>query len=385
MAHSYPAIVGQLGPPVALFLPFTPLGSVQKIHKTKRESRVCDKLCRSPDLRFSYSRPHEGGVPFHDRTNPALDSPDPDSRYPRAPAQRREHARARSRDRVLPAHHQTRPPRPRVGAQPATDSGEPPLAHRGRLQAAIRPLSTYAAGEPRHLLRDAPDAPVRRRAGLGRAYRPGEGRGSPPEEHGRAHAAYRSRVRQLPVDREAAETLARLTEAWATNRTVIIDYRSAHAARLRRYQVDPYILDHTESGTYLVGFSYSHGEVRVFKVDRIRAVEQTGREFAPVNLDRLAEVLRNSWGGVVLRESRYDIVIDFTPAVASRIRESYWHVSQELESLPGGGVRLKVSLPSLLEITPWVMSWCPEAIVVAPDELRQRVADLLRATAARYA
>lgn len=191
--------------------------------------------------------------------------------------------------------------------------------------------------------------------------------------------------RQLPVDREAAETLARLTEAWATNRTVIIDYRSAHSAELRRYEVDPYILDHTESGTYLVGFSYSHGEVRVFKVDRIRAVEQTARGFAPVNLDRLAEVLRNSWGGVVLGESRYDIVIDFTPAVASRIRESYWHVSQELESLPGGGVRLKVSLPSLLEITPWVMSWGPEAIVVAPDELRQRVANLLKAAAARYA
>jgi predicted DNA-binding transcriptional regulator YafY len=191
--------------------------------------------------------------------------------------------------------------------------------------------------------------------------------------------------RQLPFNREATENLARITEAWATSRTIVIEYRSAHSSESRRYEVDPYILDHTESGTYLVGYSHSHGEVRVFKVDRIRAVEQTAREFEPVDLERLAETLRKSWGGVVLGESRYDVVIDFTPAAAARIQESYWHVSQELEALPGGGVRFKVSLPSLLEITPWVLSWGPEATVVAPDELRQRVADLLKAAAARYA
>ncbi|GIW12953.1 MAG: DNA-binding protein [Tepidiforma sp.] len=191
--------------------------------------------------------------------------------------------------------------------------------------------------------------------------------------------------RQLPLDREAHENLARITEAWATNRSILIEYRSAHAPEGRRYRVDPYILDHTESGTYLVGYSHSHGEVRVFKVDRILDVETLPDEFEPIDLDRLADDLRQSWGGVVLGESRYDVVIDFTPAVASRIRESYWHVSQELESLEDGGIRLKVSLPSLLEITPWVLSWGPEAAVVAPDELRERVASLVKATAARYA
>jgi predicted DNA-binding transcriptional regulator YafY len=190
--------------------------------------------------------------------------------------------------------------------------------------------------------------------------------------------------RQLPFNREATEVLCRITEAWATSRSVAIEYRSAHSPAARRYEVDPYILDHTESGTYLIGYSHTHGEIRVFKVDRIRSVELQ-REFEPVDIDELAEALRHSWGGIVLGESRYDVVIDFTPAVAARIQESYWHVSQELEALPGGGVRLKVSLPSLLEITPWVLSWGPEATVVAPDELRTRVAGLLTAAAKRYA
>ncbi len=188
----------------------------------------------------------------------------------------------------------------------------------------------------------------------------------------------------LPLNRAASEAIARITEAWATNRTIAILYRSAHAAQPSWYDVDPYILDHTQSGTYLIGYSHTHQSNRVFKVDRIKEVRTTEIEFEPVDLEQLAEALRNSWGGVVLGESTYDVVIDLTPAVADRIRESYWHVSQQLESLPDGGVRLRVSLPSLLEITPWVLSWGPEARVVAPDELRDRVAGQLRRAGEQY-
>ncbi|WP_322797359.1 helix-turn-helix transcriptional regulator [Tepidiforma sp.] len=193
-----------------------------------------------------------------------------------------------------------------------------------------------------------------------------------------------SEYAQLPSDHDAIENLRRITEAWANSRTIRFTYRSAHSSEQRRYEVDPYILDHTQSGTYLIGYSHTHGETRVFKLDRIHAVENAGREFDPVDIDRLAETLRHSWGGVGLGDSRYDVVIDFTPAVAARIQESYWHVSQELEPLADGGIRLKVSLPSLLEITPWVLSWGPEATVVQPAELRDRVAHLLARAAERY-
>ena len=78
------------------------------------------------------------------------------------------------------------------------------------------------------------------------------------------------------------------------------------------------------------------------------------------------------------------MTIDFSAAVAARIRESYWHPSQQLEDLPGGGVQLRVSLPSLLEITPWVRGWGPEAIVVGPPELREEIATSMAAAAANY-
>src|SRR5205814_1387223 len=109
---------------------------------------------------------------------------------------------------------------------------------------------------------------------------------------------------------------------------------------------------------------------RVFKLDRVQSVEMTDRQFVPRNVDEIAEHLRRSWGGVVFSEENYDITIDFAADVAIRIAETYWHPSQKLEALPDGGVRLRVSLPSLLEFIPWVRGWGEAAVVIEPAQLR---------------
>lgn len=188
----------------------------------------------------------------------------------------------------------------------------------------------------------------------------------------------------LPANSAYIESLRRLTEAWTSNHTATITYRSASHADTRTTDLDPYLLDHTQSGTYVVGRSSEHGEVRVFKLDRIVEVQVTSREFEPGDVDHIAQQLRQSWGGVVFGEVQYQVTINFSAAVESRIRESYWHPSQKLEELPGGGVQMKVSLPSLLEITPWIRGWGPEAVVVGPDELRSEIADSLARAAANY-
>lgn len=188
----------------------------------------------------------------------------------------------------------------------------------------------------------------------------------------------------LPANSAYIESLRRLTEAWTSNHTATITYRSASHADTRTTDLDPYLLDHTQSGTYVVGRSSEHGEVRVFKLDRIAEVQVTSREFEPGDVDHIAQQLRQSWGGVVFGEVQYQVTINFSAAVESRIRESYWHPSQKLEELPGGGVQMKVSLPSLLEITPWIRGWGPEAVVVGPDELRSEIADSLARAAANY-
>ena len=67
-----------------------------------------------------------------------------------------------------------------------------------------------------------------------------------------------------------------------------------------------------------------------------------------------------------------------------RIRESRWHPSQEeLDNPRGLEVRFRVG--GLIEIMPWIVSWGSAVEVLAPAELRDRVAAIARGMVERHA
>jgi predicted DNA-binding transcriptional regulator YafY len=188
-------------------------------------------------------------------------------------------------------------------------------------------------------------------------------------------------LRGRPSNPRQTEVLRRLTEAWAGSRTAHIAYRSSHAEEPYTTNLDPYVMEPSASGAaaYVVGFSSRHDSVRIFKVDRVESVELSSHQFSPRDANDIVEQLSRSWGGAVIADDKYDVTVEFSAAVARRIAETNWHPTQKLEHLPGGGVRLRIILPSLLEFVPWVLSWGGDARVVGPDELVSRVADAARA------
>lgn len=192
-------------------------------------------------------------------------------------------------------------------------------------------------------------------------------------------------LKQRPDNPEQSRVLRALTEAWASSQTVAIRYRSQQARAIRETELDPYLLEPSTSGAaiYVIGYSHEHKQIRTFKLDRITSVSQTGRQFEPDDVDALAAKLSRGWG-VVFGDDEYEVIVEFAPEVAERIAETHWHPSQRLTRLANGGVRLELRLPSFLEFVPWVRSWGPAAKVVAPDELREEVAESLRTAAAQY-
>jgi predicted DNA-binding transcriptional regulator YafY len=164
-------------------------------------------------------------------------------------------------------------------------------------------------------------------------------------------------------------------------------YRSAGSDEPKEVHLDPYLLEPStaSAATYVMGYSHEHNAVRTFKMERIAEVETTNEAFEPSHVDEILEQLARSWGVVYGGEEEYDITVDFSPNVADRVRESYWNPAQKLEDLAGGGVRLSLRLPSLMEFEPWVRSWGGDAVVVEPQLLRERVAASMRAAASLYA
>jgi proteasome accessory factor B len=164
---------------------------------------------------------------------------------------------------------------------------------------------------------------------------------------------------------------------------VAFDYRKPGDARKSRRQVRPYHLANRENSWYLIGFDCGRAALRTFALPRIAAVAvlpdsfRRPADFSPEQF--FAKAL-----GVMGGTADFRVVIRFDAAVAERVREREWHESQAMRELPGGGLELALRLGALAEVEQWVLGWGAMAEVMAPPELRARLAAAAAALVARY-
>ena len=110
-----------------------------------------------------------------------------------------------------------------------------------------------------------------------------------------------------------------------------------HLAEIQRAlaerRVDPYHLTFVSGGLYLVGHCHLRRDVRIFAVERIRAVTALRDTFVmPADFDAEA-YLRGAWG--IVRGDPVGVRAVFSRAAAPHVRGRIWHAGQELRELPG--------------------------------------------------
>ena len=74
----------------------------------------------------------------------------------------------------------------------------------------------------------------------------------------------------------------------------------------------------------------------------------------------------------------------FSPAATPHLRERCWHPTQTIDLTSDGGCILRVRVSEPMEMQPWIRSWGAQVEVLAPDWLRERVADELRRASDQY-
>lgn len=194
-------------------------------------------------------------------------------------------------------------------------------------------------------------------------------------------------LRAKPPSKRFIKVLETVTEAWAKQRLVRIRYYSRARPLPHEALVEPYLLEASAPGysTYLIGYSRTHGEVRTFKIERIEEAEMLDEVFQRRADARLEDAIANSWGIVWADdEEREEVHLKFSPAVASRVGEATWHPSQRVYSFHDGSCSLTMTVPSLVEIVPWVRSWGPDVEVIGPKALRELIATEAMAVARLY-
>jgi predicted DNA-binding transcriptional regulator YafY len=95
-------------------------------------------------------------------------------------------------------------------------------------------------------------------------------------------------------------------------------------------------------------------------------------------------LVSGSWG-IWQAEGHDEVVLRFAPEAAARVHQSFWHRSAQLTNREDGGVELRLTVASEVEMRPWVLGWGAQVEVLAPPSLRTHVGDSMAAGARLYA
>ena len=82
---------------------------------------------------------------------------------------------------------------------------------------------------------------------------------------------------------------------------------------------------------------------------------------------------------IIADQDPIDVVLRFSPTVASRVREARWHPSEQVEAGADGGADLAGDGVGPIEIRLWILSWGDDVEVLEPAALRDDVAATPRA------
>jgi predicted DNA-binding transcriptional regulator YafY len=173
-----------------------------------------------------------------------------------------------------------------------------------------------------------------------------------------------------PRDVAARENLQTLRRAVLERRTVRMWYHTrfprpgAPAANWR--EADPYGLVHVSGSWNLVAHCHLRGDTRHFRLERIEAIELTGRTFERPTGFRLEQVEAGRARALVVRAR-------FEPEAARWVREApSFYVVEQAETAEGLFVTLRVR--DEREVMAWLLSWGARVEVLAPESLRRLLA-----------
>jgi proteasome accessory factor B len=184
----------------------------------------------------------------------------------------------------------------------------------------------------------------------------------------------------VPTD---LKTFQVVSEAVRKSVVLKFEYKKLNALSFEKRTVEPYHLACIQNQWYCFGHDINRREMRTFVLARMRNAVGTGQTFTKSKKFSLQDHLKGSLG-VFSGKGKYNIRIRFDKFAAQLVRERVWHPSQSIQELTGGEIELCLTLSSLHEIEPWILSWGAHAQVLSPAELVNRLIETARKHLTQY-
>ncbi len=174
-----------------------------------------------------------------------------------------------------------------------------------------------------------------------------------------------------------------LMGAIASRKVCRLVYISFHEGRQIVTTIRPLRLIFLGRAWYLLAYSASHRQTRIFKLGRIRKLTVTKRTFEkPKDVD-LEKHFGDAWCMIPEGQS-YDVHLHFEPKVAGNVAEVHWHHTQRVEWNPDGSLEFHAQVDGLGEITWWILGYGDQVRAVSPPALKNRIRQTAAAMLAKY-
>jgi predicted DNA-binding transcriptional regulator YafY len=157
-----------------------------------------------------------------------------------------------------------------------------------------------------------------------------------------------------------------------------------YAGRAERVVLHAYAMVLYRGAVHAVGLDVAAGKVDTFLLDRIRDTQTSDETRFELPPEFDADDFVHGAFGVAPPGLRSRVTIEFDPRVAEGVRAERVHPTQRIAAAPDGRVRLTMTLPLTDGLVAWILGFGPSARVIEPRELRDRIAERLRAALGRY-
>jgi predicted DNA-binding transcriptional regulator YafY len=205
----------------------------------------------------------------------------------------------------------------------------------------------------------------------------GKGRHAPDE--------IRRRILLMPANarRPALEHFGVCAEATLSRRRLRLQHHDRHLDRINDREVSPQRLVRYKENWYLDTWCHTREAIRTFSVDALHGAEIIDLPAREITDEELHAVLAVGYGIYAGREVAW-AKLRFTPWQGRWTSAETWHVAQRSHYDAEGRYILEVPYSDDTELLMDILKYGPQVEVLAPTELRAKVALRLREAAAQY-
>ena len=193
----------------------------------------------------------------------------------------------------------------------------------------------------------------------------------------------RIRVESMGVRQVHLALFQVVGSALLRRKRLIVKYHARGTDEASTREISPQRLMHYRGNWYLDAWCHLRNGLRSFSVDAIKSAEIIETSADDIAEEELNKVLATGYG-IFSGEKVEWATLHFTPERARWVADESWHPKQESRFLEDGTYELKVPYSDHRELIMDILKHGQYVTVVAPETLRQIVAETLKASMVNY-